>query len=37
MDQKKKIWQQQTTKLRELIRIVNRQSPRPRILPKDKR
>ena len=37
MDQKKKIRQQQTTTLRELIRIVNRQSPRPRMLPKDKR
>lgn len=37
MDQKKKIWQRQITTLRELIRIVNRQSPRPRILPKDKR
>lgn len=37
MDQKKKIWQRQTTTLRELIRIVNRQSPRPRMLPKDKR
>lgn len=37
MNQKKKIRQRQTTTLRELIRIVNRQSPRPRILPKDKR
>lgn len=37
MNYKKTIWQPQTTKLRELIRIVNRRSNQPRVLPKDKR
>ena len=37
MNYKKTIWQPQTTKLRELIRIVNRRSKQPRVLPKDKR
>ena len=37
MNYKKTIWQPQTTRLRELIRIVNRRSNQPRILPKDKR
>lgn len=37
MEQKKTIWQGQTTRLRELIRIVNRRSRQPRILPRDNR
>ena len=37
MNYKKTIWQPQTTRLRELIRIVNRRSKQPRVLPKDKR
>lgn len=37
MNYKKTIWQSQTTRLRELIRIVNRRSNQPRVLPKDKR
>ena len=37
MNYKKTIWQSQTTRLRELIRIVNRRSKQPRVLPKDKR
>ena len=37
MNYKKTIWQGQTTRLRELIRIVNRRSNQPRVLPKDKR
>ena len=37
MKYKKTIWQPQTTRLRELIRIVNRRSKQPRVLPKDKR
>ena len=37
MNYKKTIWQGQTTRLRELIRIVNRRSKQPRVLPKDKR
>ena len=37
MNYKKTIWQPQTTRLRELIRIVNRRSKQPRVLPRDKR
>ena len=37
MNYKKTIWQGQTTRLRELIRIVNRRSKQPRILPRDNR
>ena len=37
MEQKKTIWQGQTTRLRELIRIVNRRSKQPRVLPRDNR
>ena len=37
MNYKKTIWQSQTTRLRELIRIVNRRSKQPRILPRDNR
>ena len=37
MNYKKTIWQSQTTRLRELIRIVNRRSKQPRVLPRDNR
>ena len=37
MEQKKTILQGQTTRLRELIRIVNRRSKQPRVLPRDNR
>ena len=37
MNYKKTIWQSQTTRLRELIRIVNRRSKQPRALPRDNR
>ena len=37
MNYKKTIWQSQTTRLRELIRVVNRRSKQPRVLPRDNR
>ncbi len=37
MNYKKTIWQSQTTRLRELIHIVNRRSKQPRVLPRDNR